>query len=75
MMRFKLRLIKAIYHADVLNEVDGGVGALSDLLIDEIQGKKAVPLDQQADAELEAYLAREQRKADMQEVAPTEDRT
>jgi hypothetical protein len=63
---------KGYLNADVLNEVDGGVGALSDLLIDEIQGKKAVPLDQQADAELEAYLAREQRKADMQEVAPSE---
>ena len=53
--------------ASVLDEVDGGVGVLSDLIIDEIQGKKAVPLDQQANAELEAYLAREQRKADMQE--------
>jgi hypothetical protein len=63
---------KGYLNADVLNEVDGGVGALSDLLIDEIQGKKAVPLDQQADAELEAYLAREQQKADMQEVAPSE---
>jgi hypothetical protein len=63
---------KGYLNADVLNEVDGGVGALSDLLIDEIQGKKAVPLDQQADAELEAYLAREQRKADMQEVAPSD---
>jgi hypothetical protein len=63
---------KGYLNADVLNEVDGGVGALSDLLIDEIQGKKAVPLDQQADAELEAYLAREQQKADMQEVAPSD---
>jgi hypothetical protein len=63
---------KGYLPSDVLNEVDGGVGALSDLLIDEIQGKKAVPLDQQADAELEAYLAREQRKADMQEVAPSD---
>ena len=53
--------------ANVLDEVDGGVEALSDLIIDEIQGKKAVPLDRQADTELEAYLAREQRKADMQE--------
>jgi hypothetical protein len=53
---------KGYLNADVLNEVDGGVGALSDLLIDEIQGKKAVPLDQQADAELEAYLAREEQK-------------
>jgi hypothetical protein len=60
-------------NADVLNEVDGGVEALSDLIIDEIQGKKAVPLDRQADTELEAYLAREQRKADMQEVAPSEE--
>ena len=61
---------KGYLNADVLNEVDGGVGELSDLIIDEIQGKKAVPLDQQADAELEAYLAREQRKADMAEVSP-----
>lgn len=59
-------------NADVLNEVDGGVEALSDLLLDEIAGKKAVPLDRQADTELESYLAREQRKADMQEVAPSD---
>jgi hypothetical protein len=59
--------------ANVLDEVDGGVGALSDLIIDEIQGKKAVPLDRQADTELEAYLAREQQRADMQEEAPTEE--
>lgn len=63
---------KGYLPADVLNEVDGGVGELSDLIIDEIQGKKAVPLDQQADTELEAYLAREEQKAAMQEIAPTE---
>jgi hypothetical protein len=64
---------KGYLNADVLNEVDGGVGALSDLLIDEIQGKKAVPLDQQADAELEAYLAREEQRRATEEVAPTEE--
>ena len=53
-------------------DVDGGVQALRDLITGEIQGKKAVPLDQQGDTELEAYLAREQRKADMQEVAPSD---
>jgi hypothetical protein len=53
---------KGYLPAEVLNEVDGGVEKLSDLLIDEIQGKKAVPLDQQADVELEAYLAREAQK-------------
>jgi hypothetical protein len=51
-------------------DVDGGLQALRDLIQNEIAGKKAVPLDQQGDAELEAYLAREQRKADMQEEAP-----
>ena len=60
-------------NADVLNEVDGGVEALSDLIIDEIQGKKAVPLDRQADTELEAYLAREQQKQDRQAEVPTEE--
>jgi hypothetical protein len=55
--------------SDVLNEVDGGVGTLSDLIIDEIQGKKAVPLDQQADTELEAYLAREEQRQALQEEA------
>jgi hypothetical protein len=64
---------KGYLNADVLNEVDGGVGALSDLLIDEIQGKKAVPLDQQADTELEAYLAREEQRRATEEVAPTEE--
>jgi len=65
---------KGYLNADVLNEVDGGVGALSDLLIDEIQGKKAVPLDQQADAELEAYLAREEQKQAIQEeTTPTKE--
>jgi len=58
--------------ADVLNQVDGGVQDLADLIEDEIYGKKAVPLDQQADAELEAYLAREEQKAAMAEIAPTE---
>jgi hypothetical protein len=56
--------------SDVLNEVDGGVEKLSDLIIDEIQGKKAVPLDQQADTELEAYLAREEQKQALREEAP-----
>jgi hypothetical protein len=64
---------KGYLNADVLNEVDGGVSALSDLLIDEIQGKKAVPLDQQADTELEAYLAREEQRRATEEVAPTEE--
>jgi hypothetical protein len=59
-------------NADVLNDPRGGIDELSDLILDEIAGKKAVPLDQQADTELEAYLAREQRKADMQEVAPSD---
>lgn len=60
--------------ADVLNQVDGGVQDLADLIEGEIYGKKAVPLDQQADVELEAYLAREQQKAAMAEtVAPTEE--
>ena len=58
--------------SSVLNEVDGGVETLTNLIQDEIQGKKAVPLDQQADTELEAYLAREEQKQLMQEVAPTE---
>lgn len=60
--------------ADVLNQVDGGVQDLADLIEGEIYGKKAVPLDQQADVELEAYLAREQQKAAMAETAaPTEE--
>jgi hypothetical protein len=59
-------------NADVLNDPRGGIDELSDLILDEIAGKKAVPLDQQADTELEAYLAREQRKADMQEEAPSD---
>jgi hypothetical protein len=58
--------------ADVLYDVDGGSQALRDLIQGEIQGKKAIPLDQQADTELEAYLAREQQKQLMEEVAPTE---
>ena len=58
--------------SSVLNEVDGGVETLTNLIQDEIQGNKAVPLDQQADTELEAYLAREQQKAAMAEVTPTE---
>jgi len=58
----------------VLNEVDGGVEALGDLIENEIYGKKAVPLDQQADSELEAYLAREEQKAAMAETAaPTKE--
>jgi hypothetical protein len=52
-------------------DVDGGLQALRDLIQGEIAGKKAVPLDQQGDTELEAYLAREQRKADMQEETPS----
>jgi len=56
-----------------VNDVDGGVQALRDLITGEIFGKKAVPLDQQGNTELEAYLAREQRKADMQEAAPSEE--
>jgi len=64
---------KGYLNADVLNEVDGGVGELSDLIIDEIQGKKAVPLDQQADAELEAYLAREEQRQALREEAPAEE--
>ena len=58
--------------ANVLNDVDGGSQALRDLIQNEIQGKKAVPLDQQADTELEAYLAREQQRQAMEEIAPTE---
>lgn len=64
---------KGYLPASVLDEVDGGVEKLSDLLIDEIHGKKAVPLDQQADTELEAYLAREQQREAMAEIAPTEE--
>ena len=56
----------------VLNEVDGGVEALGDLIENEIYGRKAVPLEEQGNAELEAYIAREQQKQLMQEVAPTE---
>jgi hypothetical protein len=59
--------------ASVLDEVDGGVEKLSDLIMDEIYGKKAVPLDQQADTELEAYLAREQQREALREEAPTEE--
>jgi hypothetical protein len=59
---------KGYLPAEVLNEVDGGVEKLSDLIMDEIYGKKAVPLDQQADVELEAYLAREAKK----EVPPSD---
>lgn len=58
--------------SSVLNEVDGGVETLTNLIQDEIQGKKAVPLDQQADTELEAYLAREEQKQAMAEITPTE---
>jgi hypothetical protein len=64
---------KGYLPADVLNEVDGGVEKLSDLIVNEIQGKKAVPLDQQADTELEAYLAREEQRRATEEVAPTEE--
>jgi hypothetical protein len=56
--------------ASVLDEVDGGVEKLSDLIMDEIYGKKAVPLDQQADTELEAYLAREEQRQALREEAP-----
>jgi hypothetical protein len=60
-------------NADVVNDPKGGLDELGDLIKNEIAGKKAVPLDQQADTELEAYLAREQQKADMQEVTPSEE--
>jgi hypothetical protein len=59
--------------ADVLNDVDGGSQALRDLIQGEIQGKKAVPLDQQADTELEAYLAREEQRQALREETPTEE--
>lgn len=58
--------------SSVLNEVDGGVETLTNLIQDEIQGKKAIPLDQQADTELEAYLAREQQREAIAEITPTE---
>lgn len=60
-------------NADVLNDPRGGIDELSDLILDEIAGKKAVPLDQQADTELEAYLAREEQRRATEEVAPTEE--
>jgi hypothetical protein len=59
-------------NADVLNDPRGGIDELSDLLLDEIAGKKAVPLDQQADTELEAYLAREEQRRATEEVAPSD---
>jgi hypothetical protein len=58
--------------ASVLDEVDGGVEKLSDLIMDEIYGKKAVPLDQQADTELEAYLAREEQRRATEKIAPSD---
>ena len=61
---------KGYLNADVLHDVDGGVQALRDLIQDEIHGKKAVPLEAQGNAELEAYLAREEQKRAMQEEAP-----
>jgi hypothetical protein len=61
---------KGYLSADVQNEVDGGVQSLRDLIQGEIQGKKAVPLEEQGNAELEAYLAREEQRAAMQETAP-----
>jgi hypothetical protein len=60
-------------NADVLNDPKGGIDELSNLILDEIAGKKAVPLDQQADTELEAYLAREEQRRATEEVAPTEE--
>ena len=62
---------KGYLNADVLHDVDGGVQALRDLIQDEIHGKKAVPLEAQGNAELEAYLAREEQKRAMEE-APKE---
>ena len=62
---------KGYLSADVKNEIDGGVQALRDLIQDEIHGKKAVPLEAQGNAELEAYLAREEQKRAMEE-APKE---
>jgi hypothetical protein len=60
-------------NADVLNDPKGGIDELSNLILDEIAGKKAVPLDQQANTELEAYLAREEQRRATEEVAPTEE--
>jgi len=64
---------KGYLNADVLHDVDGGVQALRDLIQDEIHGKKAVPLEAQGNAELEAYLAREEQKRAMEEIKLSEE--
>jgi hypothetical protein len=51
--------------SDVLSEVDGGVEALTNLIQDEINGKKAVPLDMQSDAFINQQLEKDKQKLEL----------
>lgn len=46
---------------EVLNEVDGGVSALSDIIQNEIRGNKAIPLGSENEIFMNQYLAKQEQ--------------